>query len=400
MAYVPYIEDDHQFDPQYFDPVFRDVFCGAVPDLSRDWGVEYDTEGPSSATQSWIIPRTVQIPLAMRQMLSWNRDKYKLYYRLLDWNEPSSSGKYFDRPIVPVSARLTPLPTNNSPAYLANHFYTEFSSKIATGSESCGSCEFGVFPAIYTDKYRLDIQWARDEFTNRFGIKYAKVEIDPSIRLESITGSAQGLVKMDADGNPDVEDGGVAIEKLTTGFPSREAQVLVKVTFPWVSLKNPGNACIVKNGPIGNWIGAVLGPGEIPNGLLLGCINADVFLGYPRGHVLYQSAALVEKVSPVTGRLGYQVTHDFLCLANCQWNMSRLQGEVDANVLGINAAAGQQTALWPYGYIVATDKTGRVTFTAAQPPLVASPVFPYPYADLSRLMYYGGTNDNPPFDEA
>lgn len=398
MAYDPVIQPDHTFDAQWFSPVFMDV-CGTwKADLSGGWGIDYDVEGLAGLNQTWVVPRHEKLPLVLRQMLSWNRDLYKQYFQIRDWN-PVASPRYFDRPLVPVSARLTPLPTNNSPAFLANQFQTDVSGKIASGGDDRFQCRYNVFPSVYTDKYRLDVQWARDEFTNRFGIKYAKVEIEPSIRLESISGSAMGLVKINPeDGTPKIPEDGRAIEKLTTGFPSREPQVLIKVTFPWVSLQNAGAIAIVKNGPIGNWLGNVNGPGAIPNGLLLGCINNDTFLGYPRGHVLYQSASLVEKVSPVTGRLGYQVTHDFLCLGTSEWNMARLQGEVKSTDVEINSTAGQETALWPYGFIVATDKQGVVTITA-NPPL-NSPVFPYPYAALSRLFYYGGTNDSPPNDEA
>lgn len=401
MSYNPVIQPDHIFDAQHFTPVFRDVCCGWIPDLGGV-SAEYDTEGLSQVSSTWIVPRHEKLPLALRQMLSWNREYYSQYFELRDWLPMAPPNVYFDRPIVPVSARLTPLPTNNSPTFLANHFQTEFSNKIASGSEQCGTCDYNVFPSIYTDKYRLDVQWARDEFTNRFGIKYAKVEVEPSIRLESISGSAMGLVKINPeDGTPitDPDDPDFKLEKLTTGFPSREPQVLVKVTFPWVSLSNAGLKCIVKNGPIGNWLGEVNGPGAIPDGLLLGCINDDTFLGYPRGHVLYQSAALVEKVSPVTGRLGYQVTHDFLCLGTAEWNMARRQGAVTESDVEINNAAGQKTALWPYGFIVATDSTGAVIIKA-QPPLANSPIFPYPYADLTGLFYYGGTDDAHPTDEA
>lgn len=399
MAYDPVIDNDHNFDAQYFTPVFRYVCCGWIPKID-DVSIEYDTEGLSQVSSTWIVPRHELLPLALRQMLSWNRGMYAQYFQLRDWLPTAPPDVYFDRPIVPVSARLTPMPTNNSPVFLANHFQTEFSNKIANGSEQCGTCDYSVFPAIYTDKYRLDVQWARDEFTNRFGIKYAKVEIEPSIRLESISGSSMGIVKISPeDGTPDVVDGDKALEKLTTGFPSREPQVLIKVTFPWVSLNNAGLIAIIKNGPIGNWLGSVNGPGAIPTGLLLGCINDDTFLGYPRGHVLYQSASLLEKVSPVTGRLGYQVTHDFLCLGTSEWNMARLQGAITDKDVEINGAAGQKTALWPYGFIVATDNIGKVIFKA-QPPLETSPIFPYPYADLTRLFYYGGTGDSYPATEA
>ena len=397
MAYDPVIQPDHYFNATYFTPVFRDVCCGWIPDLGGV-SVEYDTEGLSQVSSTWIVPRHENLPLALRQMLSWNREMYSQYFQLWDWMPTPEPNVYFDRPIVPVSARLTPLPSNNSPAFLASHFQTKFSNKVANGSEQCGDCDYNVFPSIYTDKYRLDVQFARDEFTNRFGIKYAKVEIEPSIRLESISGSSMGVVKIGADGNPIISpsDGSNPIvEKLTTGFPAREPQVLIKVTFPWVSLFAADSlVSIINAGPIGNLPGAALPPGEIPSGLLLGCVNDSTFLGYPTGRVLYQSASLMEKVSPVTGRLGYQITHDFLCLGTSDWNMTRLKGGVEATDVPGPFAVDQKTASWPYGYIVATDDRGIITLKAEKP------IYPYVYADLTPLFYYGGTGDSPPNDEA
>lgn len=397
MAYDPIIQPDHVFNPQYFDPVFRQVCCGWIPDLSRDWGAEYDPEGPSSITQSWIAPRHELLPLALRQMVSWNRDLYKVYFRLKDWEDTSSSGLYFDRPLVPVSARLTPLPVNESPAFLSGHFFTEFSDKVANGAETCGSFDYNVFPSIYTDTYRVDVQWARDEFTNRFGIKYAKVEIEPSIRLESVAGSSMGVVKIDENGSPILEpadDSNPVVEKLTTGFPVREPQILIKVTFPWVSLSSLGLVDIIRAGPIGSMPTVPVGPGVMPTGQFLGTVNEDQFLGFPAGHVLYQSASLLEKVSPVTGRLGYQVTHDFLCLSTADWNMTRIKKGFDDTDLPGVLNGDQATATWPYGYIVGVDQTGAVTLKAGQP------VYPYVYADLTKLFYYGGTSDAAPNDEA
>lgn len=405
MSYNPVIQPDHIFDAQHFTPVFRDVCCGWIPDLGGV-SAEYDTEGLSQVSSTWIVPRHEKLPLALRQMLSWNREYYSQYFELRDWLPMAPPNVYFDRPIVPVSARLTPLPTNNSPTFLANHFQTEFSNKIANGSEECGTCDYNVFPSIYTDKYRLDVQWARDEFTNRFGIKYAKVEVEPSIRLESISGSAMGLFKIKADGTIDAEDGDKADEKLTTGFPSREPQTLIKVTFPWVSLRKAVNilafASITNAGPIGFLdIQKPVVPGQLPNGMLLGAINHAPFLGYPRGHVLYQSAALVEKVSPVTGRLGYQITHDFLCLGTAEWNMARRQGAVAGEDVVMDDEIPQESAVWPYGFIVAVDSQSRIILkTKPTLPPVTSPIFPYPYADLTGLFYYGGDEDSHPNDEA
>lgn len=396
MAYNPVIQPDHIFDAQHFAPVFRDVCCGWIPDLNGV-SIEYDTEGLSQVSSTWIVPRHEKLPLALRQMLSWNRGMYAQYFQLRDWLPTAPPNIYFDRPIVPVSARLTPLPANNSPTFIANHFQTEFSNKIANGSEQCGICDYNVFPSIYTDKYRLDVQWARDEFTNRFGIKYAKVEVEPSIRLESIAGSSMGVVRVDANGAPILDPpGGLepVVEKLTTGFPAREPQILIKVTFPWVSLKSLGLVDIIRAGPIGSMPTVPVGPGVIPVGQFLGTINEDAFLGFPTGRVLYQSASLVEKVSPVTGRLGYQVTHDFLCLSTADWNMTRIKrGFEDTDIPGA-LNADQATAAWPYGYIVGVDQSGTITLKAGQP------VYPYTYANLEKLFYYGGTNDTAPVDEA
>lgn len=396
---------DHTFNAEYLLPVFEQIACDWVPDLSREWQVEYDLEGVAQVSQSWVVPRHQLLPLAVRQMLSWNREKYSYHYSFRDWYDTTATPGYYDRPLVIVGARLSPMLTSWSPTTLTNHMQSVYSAKVANGEYPCGNCPNGVFPSIYTDKYRLDVTWARDEFTNRFGIKYAKIEIEPSIRLESITGASMGIVKIDpATGDPLLEpvDAPKANENLTTGFPCREPQTLMKVTYPWVRLGGSGanefavqTQSILQAGPLGIAKDVAMVAGKMPVGQYLGCVNSDWFLGYPRGRVLYQSASLLEKVSPVTGRLGYQITHDFLCLSTAEWNQARLQ-KLDPSE-SLDPADEQGQPLWPYGFVVATDKTRGVIISAGPP---ESPVFPYVYKDFDNLLYYGDSTSPTPDGEA
>lgn len=399
---------DHTFDPKYIPPVFSSVGmgkdgCRMVPDYSREWSIEYDPEGPSQVTQSWVIPRHEQLPLAVRQMMSWNRDLYEDHFRFMDWRDTSATPTYFDRPLVPVNVRLSPLPTNTSVGFMPNHMTSVIAENLQQYPYGC-QCQF---PTVFADKYRMDVTWTRDEFTNRFGVKYAKVEIEPSIRLESITGASMGVVNVDKDSGEPVltpVDNPRAVENISTGFPLREPQVLMKVTYPWVRLGGTGDPdaviqprSILWAGPIGAIFSKVASPGMVPNGQYLGCVNNDWFLGFPRGRVLYQSAQLVEKVSPVTGRLGYQITHDFLCLSTAEWNQVRLQ-KVDPNIeTQVEQDLQQNTVLWPYGFAVATDKTGKV-IRISMPN--NQPIFPYVYKNFDSLLYYGSTTDPAPTDEA
>lgn len=366
------------------DPaILQNLSCNWIPDMNQSWGVDYNTEGTFGAVQSWVAPRHTQLPVAIRQLVSWNRERF------------AALGKFYDkfdlylppRPLVPTSVKLTPFLTNNSPEYVAGHYQAEGIPNIH--DYPCGNCADGRFPIMLTDKYRLDITWAADEFTNRLGIVYAKVEIEPSLRLESVTGANMGVIPLKSDGTPKLDaDPATEINAVTTGFPFREPQLVIKVTYPWVRLVGQ-KPSIQYAGPIGQFSSSEPKPGMVPEGQYLGCVNSKRFLGFPRGRVLYQSAELVEKVSPVTNRLGYQVTHVFLALTTASWNETRYSGDIaKANLT--SPGVGSEDISWPFGVMVATKKDKTVYKTGD--PL--KPIYPYVHKDFSNLLYYG-TEDAP-----
>lgn len=339
-------------------------------------------DGTGAMTQSWIAPRHPQLPLAIRQLISWNRTRYQALGEFYD-----TFGDYLPaRPLVPVSAKLTPLLTNNTPNNLAGHMQ-------ATGTRSMPGLTCN-FPALLADNYRVDLSWAQDEFTNTFNVQYARIEIEPSLRLEAIAGNNLGVVNL--NGNGEADPAGKVI-KISTGFPLREAQLMIKVTYPWVALWNstlPALPSIINAGPVGDWWSEVVaGPpmGILPKGQYLGSVNSVEFLGFPKGRVLYQSAEMVERVSPVTTRLGYQITHVFLVLTGASWNHTRYEGPMGENgfVPQANANQGDEFG-WPYGATVAIKKDGTVYQVNGKV------VYPYIHRDLNNLLYYGSPND--PYD--
>ena len=376
--------------------VIQQVTCQWIPDMNASWSVDYGTDGTSGMVQSWVAPRNELLPLALRQLLSWNRTMYGNFVKFYD----RRTGYLPPRPLVPVSARLTPMLTNNTPPFLARHMQAE-GSTLTFGYPCNGApddCPNGAFPVILTDKYRVDITWAADEFTNRMGINYAKVEIEPSIRLESVTGANLGVVPLKADGTPKLDaNAQTEINRVTTGFPFREPQILIKVSYPWVRLTGPAPS-IQNAGPIGFGLSDATStppPGKLPEGQYLGCVNNKWFLGFPKGRVLYQSAELTERVSPVTNRLGYQITHVFLVMTTSSWNETRYSGDLaNANIQTPNADADDP--YWPFGVTVALKKDGAVYKRND-----TDPIYPYVHKDFDRLLYYGTPGQPaPPTDEA
>lgn len=390
---------DTQVNPTDLTSVIENTICTWIPDIPS-WSVDYSTEGPSGVTQSWLVPNSPLIALAARQMLSWNRDRFGTAAAFYDRNA-SLGRKRAPKNLVPVSVRLSPI-ANNTGGYVVNNHWT--SRSVASGSVICtaggptvvnsaltpGLPNFCAFPTVITEKWRMDITWALDEFRNRYNVQYAKVEIEPSIRLESIQGSNMGVVPIDNEtGEPDIEavtgdDNINKINKVSTGFPVREPQLLIKITYPWVRWSGKWPS-ITAAGPVVKW-DKNTGPtvGKTPGGCYLGCVNSKVFMGFPKGRVLYQSADMVERVSPVTGRLGYQITHAFLVLPTASWNMSRLVGDLKDLGLSENDA-------WPYGYMVATNKDGSVKTVGGN-----EVIYPYPHKDLNDLLYYNNPNGGGP----
>lgn len=377
--------------------------CAWIPDMTTPWNIEYDSQGLSSMSQQWIVPRTDELPIVIRQLLSWNRHKFSAVGSFKD--VAAGDAKYYDfgtsvagQGIVVTSASLQPMLEASYPGYLDGHMQSPLFAIQRSGPcyESYGSvaaCPDARFPSVLAAKYRLTLQWNRDEYVNRFGILYAKVEINPSIRLESISGSSMGVIPMNGTGEPDTAGD---IRRLSIGFPLREPQVLIRVTYPWVSLGSKGNPRsydIVNAGPLGRQDADTYAPGKIPLGQYLGTVNAAPFLGYPKGHVLYQSATLEPKVSPATGRLGFMVTHEFLAIATASWNMTRFEGDPLASLTKDDPDA--ENVLWPYGYIVAIKKADQTVLQVD-----GEPVYPYVHKDMSKLMYYGWRDaPNIPADE-
>jgi hypothetical protein len=386
--------NDSTFNPDDLSPVIDDVVCGWIPDISS-WDLGYSTDGLNGVTQSWIVPNNPLLPLAVRQLLSWNRDRYEPYAAFYDRNAHLGR-KQAPRNLVPTAIKLVPLLNGTGGVPIVNGWT---SRGISSGLVNCLGNSGGVgggtvgiggvlpggfvscaFPSVITDKFRMDITWSQDEFRNRFAIQYAKVEIEPSVRLESIHGSNLGVVPLNNNGEPDelLQPDSKKIEKVTTGFPVREPQLLIKVTYPWVRFSGMAPS-IIKAGPIGEWTQNVSpATGKLPDGQFLGCINDRTFMGFPKGRVLYQSADMVEKVSPVTNRLGYQITHVFMALTSASWNMVRMQGGVD------NSASND---LWPYGHMIGLKKDGTLK----------AGVYPYKFKNLNELLYYNnGDNGGAP----
>lgn len=385
---------DSYFDIYNLISVIGQQTCAWVPDMTSDWGMDYTSDGPSSLHSTWIAPATGLLPLCLRQMMSWNREQYQDWYSFYDFHA-SMGVKLFPRSLVPISIRIKPMLIPSTPLKYkdmmtsrnqANDLYENCDAKLSDVTVSI--CSQGRFPSFLTDRYTIDISWGPDEFTNRMGIRYAKVEIEPSIRLESIHGANMGIIPLDANGNADINTIKKNINPVSTGFPSREAVLMCKITYPWVRLNGQWPS-IVEAGPIGKWsLNASPVAGTTQDGLYLGCVNDRAFLGFPKGRVLYQSADLVEKVSPISGRLGYQITHVFQILPASSWNMVRYQGDMTVSL----AKAGGVTE-WPRGYIVALDNTGNIYKTPAVPPLIETVLYPYSHRNFNKLLYYGIVGD-------
>jgi hypothetical protein len=294
------------------------------------------------------------------------------------------------------------------------------------------------FPRIRSQYWQVNLTWGPDPYVNRYGIRYAKMEIQPSLRMESLKNVPMGVVPTDTTGQPafdsvdpaftllpgftdtrpGVSGGPPAkgrsdwVQILSTGFPVREPQITIRLTYPWVSLEN-----LLKYGPIGNPDQleadatkrlATVSPMQIPEGLFLGCVNRDSFLGYSRGRVLYNSAEVSEATSPITGKIGYRVTHEFLVNPNMEWNQTRYTGDyepymnpvdfylkqVDPATVGDNSvyqfAPGQSNPSWKTGFVVQLQgRTGNERVYRIKVGSNYQAVYPYPYKQLNDLLYYG-----------
>jgi hypothetical protein len=483
------------------------------PDMTG-WRVSYGEHGPENCQQTWIAPWFVSpdpnyadpkftqdpngyyaLPWAIRQLLSWNRERYDHYNTFwdndIDEQEEISGyhtfnrGKNSYRRLVVTGVELVPRPdlmdtASDMKAVKDGEFSTigvmslsrlEEDQWSDSGDESLKYLKYveyvqnqlrvigdadGVtedkdwqqrFPRMRSQYWQVNLTWGPDPYINRYGIRYAKMEIQPSLRMESLKNVPMGVVPTDQYGQPafDSVDPGYELKKpngatfydnrkgvatgtiakgrsdwmqiLSTGFPVREPQVTIRLTYPWVSLEN-----LLKYGPIGNPAQlkpeevdrlATVGPMMIPEGLYLGCVNKDSFLGYSRGRVLYNSAEVSESVSPITGKIGYRVMHEFLINPNMEWNQTRYTGdyepymdpesfylkEIDPLSVGHDSifqfANGQSGPSWKTGFVVQLQgRTGneRVYRIKSNKDTGYQAVYPYPYKQLNDLLYYGLDN--------
>jgi hypothetical protein len=242
--------------------------------------------------------------------------------------------------------------------------------------------------------------------------------------MESIKNIPIGIVPTDIYGNPDFKlvdaerDGDSSlIDNVTVGFPLREGQIEVVMTYPWVSLKD-----LLKAGPIGNptqipdletgdFIFESVNPHNMSPGQFLGTVNTDPFLGFPRGRVLYSAAEIEEARSPVTGEVGYKVSNHFMVNTLMEWNQVRyMPKNKDADAIG--EIEGDMTPSWPTGFMVLMDKSkgSNIIYKFLMNKgdgLKGHAIYPYPYRDWENsgqdpakgsLIYYGRINETDQFN--
>lgn len=462
------------------------------PDM-QGWRVKYGSGGLSGAQQVWIAPwsmpiigysQIAKLPAAIRQLVSWNRERYSYLNSFWDLELINKGNvltpKNLQRPLVVTDVEIIPRPDildeksedlrvsfsqtsmgmfgysdNPSQDTWKNNDYTglDYVKMIHDQLRLLNSTNVEdniyarwqqVFPRIRSQYWQISLTWEPDPYVNRWGIRYAKVEVSPSLRLESLKNVPAGVVPTKANGQPEFEKTDsdfvvkeatitdptvygdpTLIDPLTTGFPIREPQITFKISYPWVSLTK-----LVSAGPIGNpsQFGetrtAEVSPQNIPSGLYIGCVNKKPFLGYPRGRVLYNSAELTEETSPITGKIGYKITHELLVNPTMEWNQTRYSGKynplewetpaTEGNIFQPKAditAAGfgeMVTTPWKTGFIVQMESRSgfqKVYRVAFNPVLGISEsaknwqaVYPYPYKDLNKLLYYGMVGTTDPFD--
>jgi len=311
-----------------------------------------------------------------------------------------------------------------------------------------------VFPRLRTQYFQVNIQFKRDPYVNRYGIRYANVEVKPSTRLQAMKNAPVGVVPTDIKGQPHfdrvyevvskeekaappVQKGAAIIEHIDTGFPFRESLVEYRVTYPWVSLDS-----LLKAGPIGNpdqitmYKAGLVTPYELSKGMWLGSVNLHSFLGYSRGRVLYNSCEIEEAASPVTGKIGYKVTHEFIANPAMEWNQVRYNGSYEPSKDPLRNAVNDwdpNTAqpAWRTGYVVALNKNpiftedymsggeskkrsmydpiwtykrkaDEIVVDGAIRHIKRYPLYPYPYQEFYKdqtdtgLLYYGYVGDAAP----
>lgn len=498
----PISADLQTYDSEYLDVNYIAYQTSTwVPDMSG-WDTSYDEQGIATCTQQWIACYNAYdpegngyaLPIAVRQLISWNRELYAKWATFFDsdynanykWDRPdagTSIGYNLSQPLVPVRVRVTPRvelldkvlereftdydTTSLIPWSAIKGAESSWDSSVTgevylaqvkknllvynTPTDDASPIEIRaarpVFPRMRSQFYTVTVEFARDQYKNRFGIRYAHVELRPSVRLLSLKNIPMTLVPTGADGQPDftslyqvvdlpIPNGGGAVtpaqvsgqaqvteailEKIDTGFPVREGQMEMRVTYPWVSIDQ-----LLAAGPIGNLgqLDAVtegmVSPFQIPDGLYLGAVNATSFLGYSRGRVLYNGCELTPKQSPVTGKMGYQVTHEFLINPNMEWNQARYTGTYNPTAPANGWDIFGNAVAWRTGYMCmqpsrvrqeSLDQNNNVitTYTPLYTIKLATDgnqhaIYPYPYMEFNiietdeksepALLYYGMVGD-------
>ncbi len=431
----------------YLNPYYGETHLSAwFPNPERS-GMSYGDQGIEGSTQVWIAPywtlaldgEWVPLPVALRQLMSWNREKYQRFNRFADhylvldnsWIPPTENY------MVPV--RVTARPRIDMPNTALEEAYQKFGEPTSygivgyAGLEDSGEGfsadvfeatrlkdrygqalpEQNTFPSICGQWWEVEVQFAPDKYYNRFGYRYCKIDVKPTTRLESIKNLPLGIVPTNSSGNPnfdivDAENTGKSdyIDTTTTGFPVREGQIEIVMSYPWVSIRD-----LLEAGPIGNpdqlpkaeggdlTFGS-LNPHNMSPGQLLGTVNSDPFLGFSRGRVLYSAAEIEESRSPVTGNVGYRVSNHFLVNTMMEWNQVRYMPK-DKSADVQEAISSDMTPTWPTGFMVLMDKSKGSNiiykYRVANSERVQA-IYPYPYREWSKLAYYGRINTVDPFD--
>lgn len=447
--------------------------------------------------------------MATRQLVSWNRELYNTLTHFFDTDYNASDfiasnptanlcmqpGKPIAKnlmiPLVPVQVELVPrmdlmdanheqrrqtetsltslgvmsrVPARDSAWDLGstttlrddgNYLGTVRRQLMVTGTNSLSGLKSEirtvrpVFPRLRSQYFQVNIQFKRDPYVNRYGIRYAHVEVKPSTRLQAMKNAPVGVVPTNFSGQPNfskvytrvskeekakppVQKGAAIIEHIDTGFPFRESLVEYRITYPWVSMET-----LLKAGPIGNEdqvafeTNGLVTPFELAEGMWLGAVNLVSFLGYSRGRVLFNSCELEQATSPVTGKIGWKVTHEFIANPTMEWNQVRYNGSYDPTLDPQKPATWDPPVAqpaWRTGYVVALNKNptftqkymdGGVektrsmydpiwTYATASDAIDTTipprhyrryPMYPYPYRMFYKdktdtgLLYYGYVGD-------
>lgn len=404
------------------------------PDSSAH-AIDYTTQGATAVTQRWYAPyyhstdQTNRLPQTVRQMLSWNRERYPFVSKFCDG--PYNYDGMMARDLVVTAVRMAPkydfsdtmweqvnqgldrtshglIGVNRSGGKMAPlSAYGKQVAEAITIRNAAGQAlpVSNVYPVMIGQWWQLDISFGPDMYTNPFGYRYAAVEFKPSMRSEVIKYLQLGVIpthpntgqpdfsKVDADvGGSDPSK----IEITKTGFPLRNGQIEVAIRYPWVRIDS-----VFAAGPIGvpeqiktvnaNPLIWVKDNRMSIKGNYLGCINADPFLGFPRGYVMYTGAEIEDAQSPVTGKMGYKISHNFTINLSGEWNKTPISQDESTAVVDVD---NDGTPLIPRGYMVLMDsknpgKLYKVDVGGGN----ASAIYPYAYKPFSDLLYYGILGD-------